>query len=58
VFDVRKIMAEPRYADDCAKLWLNNYVGEDSPKLEEMYKKIGCRKSRTSYDDLVVFDPR
>jgi hypothetical protein len=51
-------MAEPRYADDCAELWLNNYVGEDSPKLEEMYKKIGCRKSRTSYDDLVVFDPR
>jgi hypothetical protein len=39
-------MANPRPTADFAELWVDKYAGEDTAKLEEMYRKIDCRAGR------------
>lgn len=41
---VMALMAYPTTTADYAELWVDRYAGEDTAKLEEMYRKIGHRK--------------
>lgn len=39
-------MANPRTTANFAELRVDEYAGEDTAKVEEMYRRIGCREGR------------
>jgi hypothetical protein len=48
-FEVQYLkIANPQTTTDFAELWVDKYAGEDTAKLEEMYRKLGYRPAKCS----------